>query len=320
MGKKFNMANIKGLSAGEGLLNEASKLMKAKEMKIIYLQADQIDKSEKNKGISIAKIEELADSIFDVGILHPPIVKQKLDGRYEIVAGERRYSAVCMLIEDGRWEKDHMIRCSLFDPDNIDLKLTDDQKEDYVRNTENAEQREKSDGDRLLIIRNLRKIYETLRENGEITNVKTRTLIARDMSMSEATVALFQKVENKGSEEVIGAVLDDRMSIVTAASVVDLPEEQQKAVVEKALDEKEDDSKVTKADIAATKRKMAVEQETKDLKNGFYENHVTAKSFRKDISDITKVLKMDEAGVALDSNDYMKYLKAIETLKELIKK
>ena len=57
-----------------------------------------------------SKIEELADSIKEVGLINPILVKKSEDG-YEIVAGERRYLAFvllnekeipCILFEDGR--------------------------------------------------------------------------------------------------------------------------------------------------------------------------------------------------------------------------
>ena len=62
---KFNVNKIKG--AGEGLLNEISKMQKVNEMQIIYILPDQIDKAEENEGISIDRIEELADSIASSG-------------------------------------------------------------------------------------------------------------------------------------------------------------------------------------------------------------------------------------------------------------
>ena len=97
---KFNVNKIKG--AGEGLLNEISKMQKVNEMQIIYILPDQIDKAEENEGISIDRIEELADSIADVGLINALVLRQKEDGRYRIVAGERRYTAILSLIEDGR--------------------------------------------------------------------------------------------------------------------------------------------------------------------------------------------------------------------------
>ena len=227
---KFNVNKIKG--AGEGLLNEISKMQKVNEMQIIYILPDQIDKAEENEGISIDRIEELADSIADVGLINALVLRQKEDGRYRIVAGERRYTAILSLIEDGRWEKDRPIKSSLFDPQLIDLPLTEEEKEDYVRATENAEQRNKTDGDKLLQMRKLMKIYEKLRENGAISNVKTRTLLAADMKMAPSHAAQFMKVDAKGSDELIDAVLDNQVSVSAASTIAGLPHEELIEIVE----------------------------------------------------------------------------------------
>lgn len=47
------------------------------------------------------------------------------------------------------------------------------------------------------------KIYEKLRENGAISNVKTRTLLAADMKMAPSHAAQFMKVDAKGSMNLL---------------------------------------------------------------------------------------------------------------------
>ena len=291
---KFNVNKIKG--AGEGLLNEISKMQKVNEMQIIYILPDQIDKAEENEGISIDRIEELADSIADVGLINALVLRQKEDGRYRIVAGERRYTAILSLIEDGRWEKDRPIKSSLFDPQLIDLPLTEEEKEDYVRATENAEQRNKTDGDKLLQMRKLMKIYEKLRENGAISNVKTRTLLAADMKMAPSHAAQFMKVDAKGSDELIDAVLDNQVSVSAASTIAGLPQEEQKEIVEKALQEKQDDKKITPKDLENAQQKIkAAAGLNENISEGAEDGaRITSKIFQNDISVITKTLESDD--------------------------
>lgn len=313
------------LEAGAGLLNSASKLQKAREMKAIYVLPDQIDFSEENKGISISALEGLAESIADVGLINPIVLRQKEDGRYKIVAGERRFRAIRINIENGKWEPDRPIKSSEFDPDLIDLPLSDDEKEEYVRITENAEQRDKTDGDRMRQMKQLKMLYEKMREKGELSGVKTRTLLAQDMKMGESSVAQFQTVENKGSEDLINAVLDNQMNIGTAVGIAKLPKEEQTELIEKARNEKTDGEQITRQDIlkAEHERKHKVEtaKEISDPSTAETEQEdgtrITTKMFRKDIAVITKKLKTDEAGVLLDEDAYMSYLKHIRAIEKL---
>lgn len=314
---KFNVNKIKG--AGEGLLNEISKMQKVNEMQIIYILPDQIDKAEENEGISIDRIEELADSIADVGLINALVLRQKEDGRYRIVAGERRYTAILSLIEDGRWEKDRPIKSSLFDPQLIDLPLTEEEKEDYVRATENAEQRNKTDGDKLLQMRKLMKIYEKLRENGAISNVKTRALLAADMKMAPSHAAQFMKVDAKGSDELIDAVLDNQVSVSAASTIAGLPQEEQKEIVEKALQEKQDDKKITPKDLENAQQKIkAAAGLNENISEGAEDGaRITSKIFQNDISVITKTLESDD--ILLDEKQYLHYLKNIKALEKIFK-
>ena len=294
-------------------------MQKVNEMQIIYILPDQIDKAEENEGISIDRIEELADSIADVGLINALVLRQKEDGRYRIVAGERRYTAILSLIEDGRWEKDRPIKSSLFDPQLIDLPLTEEEKEDYVRATENAEQRNKTDGDKLLQMRKLMKIYEKLRENGAISNVKTRTLLAADMKMAPSHAAQFMKVDAKGSDELIDAVLDNQVSVSAASTIAGLPQEEQKEIVEKALQEKQDDKKITPKDLENAQQKIkAAAGLNENISEGAEDGaRITSKIFQNDISVITKTLESDD--ILLDEKQYLHYLKNIKALEKIFK-
>ena len=314
---KFDINKIKG--AGDGLLNEISKLQRSNEMEMIYVLSDQIDKAEENEGISIDNIEELADSIANVGLVNAIVLRQKEDGRYRIVAGERRYTAILSLIEDGRWKKDRPIKASLFDPGRIDLPLTDEEKEDYVRATENAEQRNKTDGDKLIQMRKLMKIYEKLRENGAISNVKTRALLAADMKMAPSHAAQFMKVDAKGSDELIDAVLDNKVSVSAASTIAGLPKENQKEIIERALEEKTDDKKITPKELENAQQKIKKEsapraEEAEKMDEG---TRITSKVFKKDIAAITGALKANDKGILLDDKQYMNYLKTIRSLEEI---
>lgn len=216
-------------------------------------------------------------------------------------------------------EKDRPIKASLFDPGRIDLPLTDEEKEDYVRATENAEQRNKTDGDKLIQMRKLMKIYEKLRENGAISNVKTRALLAADMKMAPSHAAQFMKVDAKGSDELIDAVLDNKVSVSAASTIAGLPKENQKEIIERALEEKTDDKKITPKELENAQQKIKKEsapraEEAEKMDEG---TRITSKVFKKDIAAITGALKANDKGILLDDKQYMNYLKTIRSLEEI---
>ena len=58
-------------------------------------------------------IAELAASIASHGLLQSLVVREAKRGKYEIIAGQRRYLALKSLAKDGTIAKDHPIACTL---------------------------------------------------------------------------------------------------------------------------------------------------------------------------------------------------------------
>lgn len=54
------------------------------------------------KKISTPELNELKESILQRGLLMAPVVRQKEDGKYSLVAGERRYRAVGLIHKEGK--------------------------------------------------------------------------------------------------------------------------------------------------------------------------------------------------------------------------
>ena len=301
------------LRVGAGLLQESMP----EEMESKYVTVSEIFPAQENEGISISEIEELADNIYDVGVLNPPIVKEEQNGTYKIVAGERRWTACQLLIQEKRWPEDKKIRCSLFNPNLIRLNLSDDDKEEYVRLSENAEQRNKTDADILRSARKFKAIYDKLRANGELKGIKTRDLLANDLKVSPSVVAQFTKVENRGSEELIEAVLDNKVSINAAVKVADMSNEEQKDFVESIPENK----RVTPQDVDKYNlKKTTIKNVETEINNNEQEDvHVITKQiFRQDTKSILKMIGNEE--VKLNDQEYIRYSKAIKTVEELIKK
>lgn len=153
------------ITIGGELLNAASQTIKQKEMEVIYVLPKDIYPSPENTiSMNESEIEDLAQSFIEVGMLNPLIVREMEDKKYRIVCGERRYRATNLNIEKGVRSADQPIKCHLFNPELVDLPLNEDEKEDYVRDVENAQQRNKTDGDKLMLMRKFKARYELLRE------------------------------------------------------------------------------------------------------------------------------------------------------------
>ena len=335
MGRQFNnqqsIYENKGndnstIKVGSGLMEAMN--MKSAEMEEIQVTHDQIHTTDKNDwSMKEEEIKELAELIRDVGILNPPILKKVGDKDYEIVAGERRYRAMGYLIQEGIWSSDRKIKVHIFNPDLITLPLTDEEKEDYVRLAENSGQRNKTDGDLLLQMRGYQSIYTSLREKGELTGIKTRMLLAADMKISPSKVAQLQKVENRGSEALVQALLDDQVTVSTAQKIADMPEKEQEEFITEVSTKKEPGEKIERIDILkfqnekdskALTGKPTVEENSENTEEEEKPEGIliSGKKFRKDINVIMKKLK--EKDIYLQEEDYEIYLRSIEKLKKIL--
>lgn len=335
MGRQFNnQQSIYGnkgndnstIKVGSGLMEAMN--MKSAEMEEIQVTHDQIHTTDKNDwSMKEEEIKELAELIRDVGILNHPILKKVGDKDYEIVAGERRYRAMGYLIQEGIWSSDRKIKVHIFNPNLITLPLTDEEKEDYVRLAENSGQRNKTDGDLLLQMRGYQSIYTSLREKGELTGIKTRMLLAADMKISPSKVAQLQKVENRGSEALVQALLDDQVTVSTAQKIADMPEKEQEEFITEVSTKKEPGEKIERIDILkfqnekdskALTGKPTVEENSENTEEEEKPEGIliSGKKFRKDINVIMKKLK--EKDIYLQEEDYEIYLRSIEKLKKIL--
>ena len=92
------MAVKKGLGKGLGALLDAGSVVEAtteteKDVKKIKITQIEPNKTQPRTDFDEEKIEALADSIREYGIIQPIVVKLNKNGFYTIIAGERRWRA-----------------------------------------------------------------------------------------------------------------------------------------------------------------------------------------------------------------------------------
>lgn len=67
------------------------------ELKEVEVESIKQNPHQPRKDFSLEDLEELAASIEEIGLIHPPLVRLLEDGTYELIAGERRLRALKLL-------------------------------------------------------------------------------------------------------------------------------------------------------------------------------------------------------------------------------
>lgn len=270
-------AKSMGAKVVEGLLNDASRNYMG-TMNIENIEIRDIDRNDKNF-YALNDIDKLKQSIETIGLKQPLLVKKQITGRYKLLAGERRFTAISELFEEGKWGP--TVPCVLQDYDRINMPISDELKEMYVLITTNREQRKYTDMDIMNEIEELKVIYAALRDAGvdsfslgsdedgneqvkQIKGVRTRDLVSEDLKMSPSQVGKYEKVEKKASEALREILEKQGININTAAKVADLPKEEQEELVEKYSSE---DKKIQPQDVDdfIAEKKGDAEPEKKDV-------------------------------------------------------
>lgn len=310
---KEEMFGGQPVKLGEGLLNPASKKLAVDLMNIEYIDMDLIDPNSKNE-YSIEGIEQLAQMIkMSGGIEQPLIVCEKENGRYNLTTGERRWLSAKLLRDRGEWKHGNSVPCVVKDPKKIDLPLSDDLKETFAILVTN-QYRDKTDGDKLLEIRKWKSIFDELRKNGveyatfmvgeeeekrKIKGEKTRVLVAEQMHETPAQIGRFEKLDHHGSDELVQAVLDNRITLSTAETVMKMPPKAQTEF------------------LSETNNKQITTKEAQQYKSKIEEKiKMDDKEFKRDIEEIQKKLSGRE--VILTESEHKKYKKCIAQLAKIL--
>lgn len=324
---KFNITSIRGMenikekeeNIGEGLLSEVSKGGKEKRVEI-DIPRNLIKKNPKNK-YSIEGIKPLAESIRVRGVIQRLEVKAEDDGTYMLLGGERRITAVDMLIENPdvpEWTESSLVPCILTVVENINMKLSYEGKERYAILTTNAWNRKYNNADKVNEMEEWRSIVTELRENGvdsivgydeegnekeiKIKGEKTRDILTEVTGASRGTINNIEQVQSKGSKELIDAMMGNNIAISVAAQAVkELNEEEQKTLAKASVTEK-----ITAKDI----------KKFRETNVGKNDKVITPQKFRKDIKGINNLIKNNE--IILDENALQSYYSYIEKIEKLL--
>lgn len=220
MGKKFSIS--------EGMLNGISKNVKkateleAKEsFKVQYIDINKIHRSEKNF-YEIINIDDLAEDIKINGLNHNLVVRPCNDGTYELISGERRFTALCKLVLEGNNQFVN-VPCKVVNLNDIDAEI--------VLIQANAQTRELSESEKLKQVNRLKELYKTKKANGEPIG-RIREAIAKDLNLSTTQVGRYERINNSLIPELKELLDQGNLSTSNASEFSTLSEESQKGILE----------------------------------------------------------------------------------------
>lgn len=224
MGRYANV-NLNNLS----FMNSSSLNEKKQAFRITDIPIEKIVPNNRNK-YSIQSIEELKFTILHNGLKQNLEVYPIGEGLYKLITGERRYTALKALVDEG-YTQFSMVPCLVTDLSLNKLPLSEASKEMYAIITTNSETRVYTDADRMFQVRELKKIYTELQQNGIKLTGKMNELIAEDLNISRTQVGRYNFVESHGTEELKQKVADGEITISAAESVAHLSPAKQKEIL-----------------------------------------------------------------------------------------
>ncbi|GAA3266824.1 Chromosome (plasmid) partitioning protein ParB [Lactococcus lactis subsp. lactis] len=172
---------------------------KNKRINVINLTPEELIENKKNN-YELSDIEQLADSIEQLGLLQPLLVKKVSSGKYEIVAGHRRFNAIKKLISENRINTNYEILSKIIDEDEnktiTGLKL-------HETNMQTRSLLKLPEEEKLAIIEDYMKLLKQAKEqgiklNGKPIKGKTRDIIAERFNIGARTASrLIAKTKEK---------------------------------------------------------------------------------------------------------------------------
>lgn len=190
------------------------------------ISLDQLEPST-NNFYGIREIEELSESIREQGLLHNLVVRDKGNGKYEILSGERRYHALKKL-------------GALKAPCKV-IKDMDDVDAEILLIQANSKTRELTPKEKMQSIKRLEALYKQKKNEGIEIQGKVRDVIGKDLGLSGTQVGRYMKIDKKLDEELKDDLDKDKLTVSQAEIVANLMPAEQKEIAKqiKDLDPKE---------------------------------------------------------------------------------
>lgn len=257
MSKKFSIS--------EGMLNQVSQnVKKANEIEaknnfnVQYIDIKDIERNKKNF-YEIVNVDELAEDIKMNGLNHNLVVRKLDNGKYELISGERRYTALTQLVEQGN-EIFALVPCKVIEANDIDSEI--------ILIQTNAQTRELTEIEKLEQVKRLTELYKTKKKNGEKVPGKIREIIANDLKLSPTQVGRYERINKNLIPELKEILENGNLTIANASEFSSLSEDNQKVILE-IINNKVEISKEEATELKVKLKKLEQEKadELKRLEN-----------------------------------------------------
>ncbi len=184
---------------------------------------------------SMDGIEKLAQEIFAIGLMdNLVVVNDPCDrGEYRIIAGERRWRALKMLVEQGH-EEFEIVSCQ--------IKTPTEEHEERVQLILANGYRDKTVMDVLTEEKQLKETLQYMKDNGltlqgyKLDSGRLRDVIADIMNMSPTKIAQIESINKRLIPEFTEELKEGRLTLSAAYEISGMPEEAQKEILEKHQD------------------------------------------------------------------------------------
>ena len=257
MSKKFSIS--------QGMLNSVSQnVKKANEIEaknnfnVQYIDIKDIERNKKNF-YEIVNVDELAEDIKMNGLNHNLVVRKLDNGKYELISGERRYTALTQLVEQGN-EIFALVPCKVIEANDIDSEI--------ILIQANAQTRELTEIEKLEQVKRLTELYKTKKKNGEKIPGKIRDKIADDLKLSPTQVGRYERINKNLIPELKEILENGNLTIANASEFSSLSEDNQKVILE-IINNKVEISKEEATELKVKLKKLEQEKadELKKLEN-----------------------------------------------------
>ena len=257
MSKKFSIS--------QGMLNSVSQnVKKANEIEaknnfnVQYIDIKDIERNKKNF-YEIVNVDELAEDIKMNGLNHNLVVRKLDNGKYELISGERRYTALTQLVEQGN-EIFALVPCKVIEANDIDSEI--------ILIQANAQTRELTEIEKLEQVKRLTELYKTKKKNGEKVPGKIREIIANDLKLSPTQVGRYERINKNLIPELKEILENGNLTIANASEFASLSEENQKVILD-IINNKVEISKEEATELKVKLKKLEQEKadELKKLEN-----------------------------------------------------
>ncbi|ELC8341111.1 ParB N-terminal domain-containing protein [Clostridium perfringens] len=312
MSKKFSIS--------EGMLNGISKNVKKVEeieakdnFKVEYIDIENIKRNEKNF-YDIVDVEELAEDIKLNGLNHNLVVRKLDNGQFELISGERRYTALSKLVKEGN-KTFALVPCKVIEANDIDAEI--------ILIQANAQTRELSEVEKLKQVQRLKELYKDKKAKGEKVPGKIREIIANDLKLSPTQVGRYEKINSSLIPELKNVLEKGNLTIANASEFANLSEDNQKVILElinsnvnlsknEAIELKNKLKKIEEEKALEYKEREKLIQENSTLKNKLNSNIEKSNEERKELEG--------QLRIELEKELESKYADKLNSIKDEVKK